>query len=201
MFAYGEKVIKEAGMEKEAEELVVMISRAPSDHKCGEIKVTEIRNVQWDDTSGGVHQTQGGYSLYGYIPYGKGKELVACSGRHDRGYNDIKICIPKSKNRDERHKKGYEYLFKQAGDKPKSKVMRNRPEDAPPCTKRILQILDAKGDMYRKELRETLTMEGYQMSTIRRAVKDLSKQEKIALRGSSWSAKQTISRNNIKAEK
>ena len=79
--------------------------------------------------------------------------------------------------------------------------MRNRPEDAPPCTKRILQILDAKGDMYRKELREILTIEGYQTSTMRRAVKDLSKQGKITLCGSSWSAKQTISRNNIKAEK
>ncbi len=174
------------------EELYVVISRSPSDYICGEVPISEIEGVMWDNISGGVKKGQSGYSLYGYISYKLATETVKCSGRHDFGDNSAKICIPKAKNRDAKHKKGYDKLSKLAGDKPACTIKKNRPKDGPPCTKRILVELENTDQITRKILRDTLISEGYPITAIRNAIYSLRKHSKIEVEGSPNSPKQII---------
>ncbi|MCF2554373.1 hypothetical protein [Faecalicatena contorta] len=174
----------------------VFICRSPSDYEGGEIEVSEISGVFWDTVSGGVHKKNGSYSLYGYIDYGLAKKLVKCSGQHDFGWNQAKICIPKGKNNTPKYKSGYEILMNQAGEKPQSIISQNRPKGAAPCTKAILSILD-KSDLNRGELREILLNMGYHGNTILNAIRSLTKQGKIITIGSSYSKYQILKLRRI----
>lgn len=151
----------------------VRIVRHPSNYiKVGEIDVESIGSVRWDNISGGYNNRSGGYSLYGYISYDKAVELVDCSGKHDLGHNDAKVCIPESLNRGKEYKEGYQYLKDHAiNEKPQSKISKNRPDGWGPCTKCILKILEKRTTITRKELREMIGgddsgKEGYNLSTI-----------------------------------
>ena len=135
-----------------------------------------------------------GYSLYGDVAYKVAARLVKCSGRHDYGYNDAKICIPAIPNKNGKFKEGYKILCDQVGPKPKGEISKLRPKGGPPCTKRILQELDLHSLVIRKELRDSLHSEGYQIKTIRNALISLKKQSKIITEGSPNSPKQIIKR-------
>ena len=174
------------------DELYVVISRTPSDYICSEVPISQIEGVMWDNISGGVKNRQSGYSLYGYISYKLAAKTVKCSGRHDFGDNSAKICIPAAKNRDAKYKKGYNILSKLAGDKPAGAIKKNRPQGGLPCTKRILVELENTGPVTRKNLRDALTSEGYQVTTIRNAINGLRKQSKIEVEGSPNSPNQII---------
>ena len=169
----------------------VIICRGISNYRCAEYDADKISNVHWDNISGGVNRRQAGYSLYGYIPYEDAAELIDCSGRHNYGYNDAKVCIRASDNKSERYQDGYKLLVNQAGTKPSSST---RPSGAQPCTKRILSLLDEVGEITRSELREKLMDEGYNDTTIRNAIKRLENQWKIKMDGPSQSPRQKISK-------
>lgn len=177
------------------EDYKVFITRHSQDGWGGEISISEIERPHWDNCSGGVRKRQGGYSLYGYIDYGLAASLVKCSGMHGGYGNSAKICIPASCNRDEKYRKGYKELVDLAGDKPRSETSFHRPQGAPPCTKRIFQIVSEKISITRGELRDILYEEGYYTTTIRNALRTLIEQKKIVTEGSAYSPKQKIKVN------
>ncbi len=154
----------------------VYICRSIPSNKPGNgCPVDEITGVKWDWISGGVHSHQMGYSLYGYIPYELGLELLpeSCSGRHDFGYNDMKIAIPASRNRRSEYREGYKMLLEKAGPKPSS----SRKSSLPPCTKRILEL----APISREELFKQLNNEGYTSYRISGAISQLIKTNRIHL--------------------
>lgn len=172
-------------VDEEKKNLKVIICRQPSNHEHGEISVSEIHDVKWDSISGGVNAPQGFWSLYGYINYDRAAELVACSGMHGGYGGPAKICICKSHNAAE-HAEGYAYLEKLAGVKPKSlrsPISLTRPKGAPPCTKKILSVLQdtslCNGTMSRKELRTIIKEAGYLSQTFRSAIYALKDGEDI----------------------
>lgn len=175
-------------------ELKVCIKRSPSDFISGEIPVSAISGVKWDNISGGVKRNQSGYSLYGYIDYELAKELVKCSGMHNYGNNEAKICIPASSNQGE-YKEGYKYLCKIAGEKPSGTIKSNRPEDGKPCTVRILEELEKQGEMTRKNLRKIICDEGYQIKTFRNTINYLKRQKRISVVGEGTSPNQKIKKS------
>lgn len=187
-------------MKNEEDKLKVCICRAPGDFTVGEIEISKIFNVKWDQISGGVKKRQGGYSLYGYIEYSLAVKLVNCSGMHDFGYNYAKICIPESINKSEEYREGYRILKKEAGSKPTGSIKKNRPVNGMPCTKRILKEIDKEGVVTRKALRDKLHEEGYRIKTICNAINSLRKQNKICVTGSPNSPKQIIRRQNTSEE-
>ncbi len=155
------------------------------------IDAEEIIGVKWDNVSGGIHKKQNGYSLYGYIPYSRAVELgLDCSGMHDRGYNDAKICIPESINRKE-HKEGYKYLRDEAGKKP---VNHRKTVAHKPCTKMILELLSESSVMERGELRDKILEFGYEGTTFRNAIRTLIKTNRIVTEGTPQSPHQKITR-------
>lgn len=163
--------------------------------KVGDIFIDLISNVHWSNISGGVKQKRAGYSLFGYIDYTVGKDIVDCSGNHDTGRNNMKICIPKKENESGEYKEGYKILIENAGPKPQSIISLGRPRGYPPCTKQILQILE-NGPVSRIKLRTILSEMGYQATTIRNAINHLGKCGKIFFRGSSNSPNQIIEKGN-----
>lgn len=172
----------------------VLITRQPRNHETAEIDIDKITGVKWDNISGGVNSRQAGYSLYGYIPYSLAKDLVACSGSHDFGYNQAKICIPASLNAGQPpYKEGYNILSDLAGKKPASQISLSRPEGAPPCTKRIIQVVENEKSITRRNLRETLISEGYASQTIRNALNRMIKAKRLQAKGSPYSPNQEIS--------
>ncbi len=162
---------------EDKEDLNVIICRQPQDYHCSPISISEISGVHWDNISGGVKRKQAGYSLYGYIDYNKAVQLVSCSGSHARYDNSAKVCIPRSENKSSPYKEGYKELKKKAGEKPKNSV---RPPGTPPCTRRILHLLDGKPLITRGELRNLLCQEGYQVTTVRNAINALKNRAKYA---------------------
>lgn len=173
-------------------ELKVCITRSPRDFISGEISVSAISGVKWDNISGGVKRNQSGYSLYGYIDYESAKKLVKCSGMHNYGNNEAKICIPASANKD---KEGYKYLCEIAGKKPSGTIKSNRPEGGKPCTVRILGELEKQGEMTRKNLRKIICDEGYQIKTFRNAINYLKRQKRISVIGEGTSPNQKIKKS------
>lgn len=105
-------------MTQEEKGLLVVICRSPQSWEHGVVSVDTISHPHWSDISGGVQIPMGNYYLCGYIPYSVAVEEVACSGVHDRGYNEAKIVLCKSHNTGE-YAAGYKLLAKLAGVKPK----------------------------------------------------------------------------------
>lgn len=172
---------------------VVYISRHPGDYTGGEYDASKINRVHWGRTSGGVHKLQSEYSLYGYVPYADAMDIVACSGRHDFGYNDMKICIVGVNNKDNaKYRAGYYHLVEQADERAGCGVAANCPKGAPICTKRIREILNQRKKLYRRELRSILCEEGYGVVTIRESIKNLCHQGILEVEGDSRSPLQVI---------
>ena len=166
----------------------VVITRQPNNYtKCGEIDVDEISGVEWGNCSGGVRVRQSGYSLYGYIPYSMAKDLVNCSGLHDRDGNYARICIPASLNKAD-YREGYRYLMSEAGEKPSGSVKSNRPEGEGPCRGCILKVLeDNGGKMRRIDLRKIIVNEkGYLESTFRNAMQAMKRDGRIVVDEMHW---------------
>lgn len=131
------------------------------------VDVRAINNVCWSRKSGGVGAPEPHFSLYGYIDYSVVKDLnIACSGRHDFGYNNAKVRIMKPKNRSDECYEGYEYLKKHAGPKPDSSF----PKTA--CGKSVLKHLAI--EMTRKELIDLLMHENcFDRSEISKTIRGL----------------------------
>ena len=97
-----------------------------------------------------------------------------------------KICIPKKSNK--AHKLAYEKLCSRVQNvKPMSEIRKNRPEGYPPCTKKILQVLELENEITKKELKEkigenqSLGKIGYKIHTISRALRRLKAVGKIKI--------------------
>ncbi len=167
------------------EDFKVWFSRDPYSNKGNEYPAEKITGVRWDKVSGGLHKHQSGYSLYGYIPYKDVAELLSdCSGQHDFGDNDGKICIPASPNRKPEYRDGYKMLLEKAGPKPSS----SREHSLPPCTQRILEL----APISRVELFKQLNNEGYTSKRISGAITRLKNTNKITLDAPRMSPKYTI---------
>lgn len=164
----------------DSENLYVIITRQSGNYKQAEICVDDISCVKWSDISGGVQQRQGGNSLHGYIPYKLAAKLdIACSGSHDYGDNEAKICIPAFNLKDPHYKEGYQYLLDIAGPKPKGEISRSRPEGQGPCSKKIVAILNERKEITRSELRSQLLEIGYPSSTIRNTLERMKLEHRI----------------------
>lgn len=163
----------------------VIIKRS-ADGNCAEVNVDVIKNPHWGRVSGGVKKVQNGYSIYGYIPYYLAASLHLASGDHDFGYNNAKIMISKSLNSKHPYKEGYRMLYDQSGPKP-----RFRPKGQRPCTKRIMEILEA-GEMQRGELRQILLSENQPRNRIARAIKRLADTGRIECHGANNNPKQIL---------
>lgn len=175
------------------EDFKVLIGRSPrGDSKVSEISISDISNVRWDNTSGGIQQKSSGYFLYGYISYEQAMELVDCSGSHDYYHNDAKVLIKTQKPKSPYYL-GYKKLCEMAGPKPQSRISQDRPKGEPPCTKKILLLLRSQNKKTRYALRKELLDIGYQSTTIRNAIKRLEFQEKIICDGSPYKKNQLIS--------
>ena len=185
--------------EKE-DKLKVYICRAPDDFIGGEIEISEISGLKWDQISAEVNKRQSGYSLYGYINYGMAKQLVKCSGMHDFGDNSAKICIPESNNKDEKYGEGYRILKRKVGRKPTGSIKENRPVNGMPCTRRILKEIDKEGFVTRKALRDKLHEEAYRIKTVCNGINYLRRNNKVCVEGSPNSPKQLIRRRDISEE-
>lgn len=165
----------------EEKELYVLIMRSHGGNRCSPININEISDVHWGDMSDGCRKRQSGNSLYGYIPYERAMELVDCSGRHNRGYNDARVLIVKQ-GRNDQYYEGYKALLKKAEEKPKSRISLERPDGEPPCTQKLLSLLSA-GPKTRGYIRSELLAIGYQETTVRGAIYRLKAQEKIICDG------------------
>ncbi|MGL5436947.1 MAG: hypothetical protein ACRDBO_16485 [Lachnospiraceae bacterium] len=185
-------------MEKD-DDLKVVITRASVNSSSAIININDISGIKWDSISGGVHQKAGHYCLYGYIPYKLAKTCnIDCSGMHDWDNNTAKICIQQGANSNPKYQKGYNTLCSLAGEKPQSIISQNRPKNQPPCTYKILNLLE-NGTYTRSEIRAELLELGYKSGTILGAIRSLHRQNKILLCGSSNSPKQEIKLSNAKS--
>lgn len=173
------------------ENLLVEITRSHGSLKVAEISVSELYDLDWRTESGGYHKRSGGYSLYAKIPYSMMKELVDCSGKHDNGKNDGLVLILKQYP-GSNYYKGYKYLLENADPKPQSDISKQRPVGQPPCTKKILSLLN-DGPKTHGCVRSALLDIGYQETTIRGAIYRLKVQEKIICEGPPQSKNQLIS--------
>ena len=172
---------------------MVLICRHPGDWRCGAFLADQISNVRWDCISGGVNRPQNGFSLYGYVPYELAMDIVACSGRHNFGGNDIKICITAAGNKDNpKYQAAYYSLVEKADERSRCGVAGKTPPGAPSCIKRIRELLSEKKASTRRELRTTLLDEGYKTETIRDAVKNLCYQGFLETEGDYRSPSQII---------
>ena len=157
-----------------------MIVRSPQKYiKLSEVEVNQIKNVRWDNVSGGYNRKQSGYSLYGYIPYSLAEQLVDCSGKHEKGYNLAKICIPAKLNDKHPYKDGFRYL-KSIAENEKPRI---RPKGFPACTKLVLDLLIENKQLMRKEVYEKIEKDidkqGYEKKTIRNTINNLKRQGKV----------------------
>ena len=175
----------------------VVICRSPGSRVTSEYPVDRIQNPHWSNIAGGRKNRYGYYALYGYIPYEDAVKFVDCSGTHGYYGSEAKICIREKDNRSANHRAAYQKLMKICGEKPMSAIAKNRPQDAPPCTKRIRQIMVEKNQVYRYEIRDLIRIEGYKLETFRRALKTLLKKE-LSCQGSPNSPKQVIFLNEDK---
>lgn len=169
------------------EDYKVFITRHPQDYEGGVIPISEITGLKWEDQSGGVGKRHGGYCLYGYIDYNLAAKTVRCSGEHEGYHKQAKIFIPKSSNAEGDYEKGYKELLKIAPEKPESKISLQRPKGAPPCTKRILQVIGENPSITRGEIKSSLCNEGYPNTTVCNSLKTLIRNQKITTEGSSYS--------------
>lgn len=168
---------------------MVIICRSPGDLEGGPYEASRIENVHWGRCSGGVNRIQSGWSLYGYIPYEDAEKVVACSGRHNFGYNVSKICITASDNTD---RPAYYRLVEQADERGGCGIASDCPKGAPSATRRIRQIVGEKGEISRGELKSFMLAEGYRKEVIPLAIKNLHLQNVLSLIGDSRSPKQII---------
>lgn len=165
----------------------IMITRHGGN--CEEYDAEKIRDIKWDNVSGGYRKKQSGYSLYGYIPYDDAVKMGLSSGNHEKFNNDAKIMIPADLNSKAPYKKVYDHIVSLAGEKP----LIRKPGQLP-CTKRAIDILckSKKRSLARSKLREVLLTEGYKPNTIMHALKRLGKEGKIVFEGSPYSKVQII---------
>lgn len=174
--------------ERNEEELVLVTRQARDTKGPREIPVSKIMGVTWSDISGGARVKQAG--LYGYIWYDEAPEYVSCSGQHSTFNGKAKVYIPVKANQEEPYRTGYERLKKLAGPKPLWMV---RSQKQKPCTRRLLEVLQEHGgECSRLDLRNQLTREGYDIATIRNALKRMSKDGRIELLGSPYQGSQII---------
>lgn len=172
---------------------LVLICRHPGDYECGPYMADKISGVHWDCVSGGINRRQHGFSLYGYVDYEDAMDIVACSGRHNFGYNEMKICITASANKDDsRYRAAYYSLVEKADEKGRCGIARNCPPGFPSCTKRIREVLSKNNETTKRELKSTLLAEGYQAETISESIKNLRYQEVLETEGNPCSLSQVI---------
>lgn len=172
---------------------MVLICRSPGAYNCAVFDAAKIQGIHWGCVSGGFQRIQNGWSLYGYIPYEDAMDLGLCSGRHNFGYNDAKICITATGNKDNpEYRVAYYGLVEMADEKAKWGIAAKCPTGAPSCTKRIRQLLADTPEISRCNLRTTLCGEGYDGKTITEAINNLKWQKILELDGDSRSPKQII---------
>ena len=110
--------VYEENSDAKKDEMKVIIRRGGFLSGGMEIEVSKLREVRWDNITGGVGRKLPYDSLFAYVPYALIIDSgVACSGRHAHYGNDAKVEIPKGINQDAKYRAGYEYLVKKANER------------------------------------------------------------------------------------
>lgn len=121
-----------------SKEYTVVISRQLQNSKTAEYDYRKIAGIHWTNQTGGYHTQYSFYFLCGYIPDDIAKDLVDCSGLHERYGNGVKICIFERYNKDE-HTMAYRNLLESVkSPKPISSVSAKRPIGKPHVPKKSL---------------------------------------------------------------
>lgn len=186
------------------EPLKVRIKRSINAYMIGEVSLDDIESVEWDTMSGGYNDEprimylsgavrphwgtcHAGYALYGYISYELAMNEVDCSGEHRDYGGSVKVMIPKSLNKDEPYRKGYNILKEEAGEKPEYHSP-NRGKT--PCSQLVRQLLHDG-----PKSRETLytAIKSYGNDTIRRCLARLRKRGEIKVTDHPYYKKQVFS--------
>jgi hypothetical protein len=83
-------------------DLTVCVRRHPSDWQTAVYRLSDIDGLHWDTTSGGVGRKTSRAALFGYVMCDAAiSGEVAHSCRHGPGPHRIKICIPKTCNKED----------------------------------------------------------------------------------------------------
>lgn len=156
-------------------DFIVHIKRELKDHGGATIKLSDIHGLKWSRISGGRKIRTAYPYIYGYIiPDNIISGEVACSGTHNYE-NGMKILILEKENKDI-----YPKLLDIVGERPTTNL---RAEGQPPCTKKILLILNERGPLKRKDISQELLDLGYFQKTICGALNRLKKDNKIEAPG------------------
>ena len=157
---------------------IVQVCRQIGGWDLASVKFSDVWGIHWSNRTGGYQNICLQWHLFGYIhPDNIIEGDVARSGRHNYD-NGIKVVILKKNNTGI-----WDKLIERYGEQPKNYT---RPEGQPPCSKKIIQIVNEKKSIKRTELRQQLLDIGYQDTTIRNAIKRLSKNKKISVVGTHW---------------
>jgi hypothetical protein len=83
-------------------ELKVSVRRHPNDWQTAIYRFSDIGGLHWDRVSGGVGRKTSHDTLFGYVMCdGAMSGEVAHSCRHGPGPHKIKVCIPKTCNKED----------------------------------------------------------------------------------------------------
>lgn len=141
----------------------VFVKRSPTDYKGAIVNFSTIFNLRWDNTLGNGRKC----SLYFAFGNIDTESIVDGDMNLPRGRKILKVVILGTENPEH-----YAEIIKDLGERPKNYI---RPEGQPPCSKKIIQIVNEKKSIKRTELRQQLSDIGYQDTTIRNAIKRLSR--------------------------
>lgn len=153
----------------------VFVKRSPNDYRGAIVNFSAIHNLHWDNTLGN------GNSCFQYFVFGliDTESIIDGDMNLPRSRAMLKVVVLRKEN--EEH---YTEIIKNLPKRPLMEYA--RPEGQPPCSKKLIQIANEKKSIKRTELRQQLLDIGYQNTTIRNAIKRLSKNKKISVVGNHW---------------
>ena len=185
----------------------VLITRQLGDVKNSvEVDIQELHDPKWDHVGGGIQKSHKKPHLYAKISYARGLELgVRCSGRHDFGYNEMKVLVIEPKTKKDEYYPGYQKLAEQADRKKERKYIKSHRNKS--CKQAIFDVLEQLNgaNISRKELYEKVEEQLYEAngevnqnrrsftSNINRNLRELSDDRIITMDGSNQSKDQKIS--------
>lgn len=100
--------------EKPVGDPAVYIRRQWNDWRIGEVGLSQLRNLDWDNLSGGVFKKAPHYFIHGYVWCDEVDGEIAHSCMHGYGPHSIKVCVVKKDNDNET----FDRLLSVVGPKP-----------------------------------------------------------------------------------
>lgn len=171
--------------------LTVIVSRCPTQGLKAnrEISVDIIRRLKWTNASWEPGGSPFPYLfIKGNIPYELAMGLGIASGSHVDNNDGANVSVLKCNNTG-KYLAGYNYLSKLVGAG--KSIIISRPKGEPPCTKKMLEILN-ETPLTRGEVRKLLLKMGYEAITITHAIKRLNITGRITIQSHNNPQKQVL---------